>query len=65
MLSKGISREDVIKTCYQNALDAFGKNGKMKEEHWLGNKGIDQRELFNDNSVLRGQEPKIEGDKIV
>ena len=65
MLNKGISKEDVIKTCYQNALDAFGKNGKMKEEHWLGDKSIDQRELFNDNSVLRGQEPKIEGDKIV
>lgn len=65
MLTKGISKEDVVKTCYQNALDAFGKNGKMKEEHWLASNNIDQRELFNDNSVLRGQDPKIEGNKIV
>lgn len=65
MLERGISREDVIKTCYKNALYAFGKNGKMKESHWLGTSGIDQRELFNDNSVLRGQEPKIDGNKIV
>jgi len=65
MLRSGIPKEDVIKTCYQNALDAFGKNGKMKESHWLNAKGINQTELFNDNSVLRGQEPKIDSDKIV
>lgn len=65
MLRRGIPKEDVVKTCYQNALDVFGKNGKMKESDWLGAKGINQTELFNDNSVLRGQEPKIEDDKIV
>lgn len=65
MLERGISREDVIKTCYQNALDAFSKNGKMRESHWLSTSAIDQRKLFNDNSVLRGQEPKIDGNKIV
>ena len=65
MLRSGISKEDVIKTCYQNALDAFGKNGKMKESDWLNAKGIDQTELFNNNSVLRGQDPRIEKtDKI-
>ncbi|WP_031426602.1 TatD family hydrolase [Flavimarina sp. Hel_I_48] len=65
MLKKGISREDVIKTCYQNALDAYGRNGKMKEADWEDHKGIDQTELFNDNSVLRGQKPKVDADKIV
>jgi hypothetical protein len=65
MLRSGIAMEDVRKTCYQNALDAFGKNGKMKEEHWLGAAAIDQRQLFNDNSVLRGQAPKVDGNKIV
>lgn len=65
MLRSGISKEDVKKTCYQNALDAFGKNGKMKETDWLNAKGIDQTELFNNNSVLRGQDPRIEKtDKI-
>lgn len=65
MLKKGISREDVIKTCYQNALDAYGKNGKMKEADWMDKKGVNQTELFNDNSVLRGQKPKVDDDKIV
>jgi len=65
MLKKGISREDVVKTCYQNALDAYGKNGKMKEADWMDNKGVNQTELFNDNSVLRGQKPKVDDDKIV
>ena len=65
MLRSGISEEDVINTCYQNALDAFGKNGKMKESDWLGATGIDQSKLFNDNSVLRGQTPKIDSDKII
>lgn len=65
MLQRGINKEDVIKTCYQNALDTFGRSGKMKEEHWHNPISIDQRKLYNDNSVLRGQEPKVEDDKIV
>lgn len=65
MLRSGVSFEDVHKTCYQNAYDFFSRSGKMKEEHWLNPEGIDQRQLFNDNSVLRGQQPKVENDKIV
>lgn len=64
MLRSGVSREDVHKTCYQNAYDFFSRSGKMKEEHWLHPEAIDQRKLFNDNSVLRGQQPKVEDDKI-
>jgi len=64
MLKRGIAREDVVKTCYQNALDIFGSNGKMKEEHWLKPTGINQAQLFNDNSVLRGQKPRVDDDKI-
>lgn len=64
MLKRGIAREDVVKTCYSNALLAFGKNGKMREEHWLQPQGINQTQLFNDNSVLRGQEPRVDEDQI-
>ncbi|MDO6472699.1 TatD family hydrolase [Maribacter sp. 1_MG-2023] len=64
MLKRGISMEDVRKTCYQNALDAFGKNGKMKEADWLQPDSINQSQLFNDNSVLRGQKPRIDEDQI-
>jgi len=65
MLQKGISEKDVKKTCYENALEVFGKSGKMNEEHWKNISGIDQTKLFNDNSVLRGQKPKVEIDKII
>ena len=64
MLKKGIAREDVVKTTYQNALDVYGTNGKMKESDWLDAKGIDQAQLFNDNSVLRGQKPRVDADRI-
>ncbi|CAG2533534.1 MAG: TatD family hydrolase [Maribacter dokdonensis] len=65
MLKRGVSMEDVRKTCYQNALDAFSKNGKMKEAHWLQPDSINQSQLFNDNSVLRGQKPRIDEDQII
>ena len=65
MLARGIAKEDVIKTCYQNGLDAFSKNGKMKEEHWLQPQSINQTQLYNDNSVLRGQVPRVDSDQIV
>ncbi len=64
MLKRGIAREDVVKTCYQNALDFFSANGKMKEEHWLDSAGINQTRSFNNNSVLRGQEPRVDTDEI-
>lgn len=64
MLRSGVDKADVVKTTYQNALDAFGKNGKMKASDWLGAKGIDQTQLYSDNSVLRGQQPRIDDDLI-
>jgi predicted metal-dependent TIM-barrel fold hydrolase len=64
MLKRGISRLDVERSCYQNALDAFSRNSRMKESDWRNSKGIDQRNLFNDNSVLRGQQPRIDSDQI-
>ena len=64
MLKRGISRTDVEKTCYSNALEAFGKNGKMKESDWLEPQAINQTQLYKDNSVLRGQQPRVDTDKI-
>ena len=64
MLKRGIAPNDVKKTCYGNALEAFGRNGKMKESDWLDNKGINQTQLYHDNSVLRGQQPRVDTDKI-
>lgn len=59
MLERGIVARDVEAICYGNALKAFGQSGQIKEEHWLDPAPIDQRMLFEGNSVLRGQAPRI------
>ena len=46
---------------YRNALAVYGLSGSMKESDWLDPPPIDQRTLFEGNSVLRGgQTPRIE-----
>lgn len=63
MLKRGISKEDVKKVCYQNALAAYGQSGQFNEEDWLNRPKIDQRETFSGNTVLRGGfEPYVEGE---
>ena len=57
MKLRGIPEEDIRLTCYQNALDIYGKSGNMKESDWSEAFEIDQSELFSGNSVLRGQQP--------
>lgn len=64
MLKRGISRADVERSCYGNALAAFSRNSRMSEADWLDAKGIDQRLRYNENSVLRGQSPRVDTDQI-
>ena len=59
MLARGISESDVHKTCYANALEAYAQSGQIKESDWLDPDPVDQRLLFEGNSVLRGQVPKV------
>jgi len=64
MLERGIAEKDVEAICYGNALKAFGQSGQIKEEHWLNPAPIDQRVLFEGNSVLRGQTPRVEEETV-
>ncbi len=66
MLQRGIAPKDVEAVCYGNALAAYGQSGQFSEALWSQAPAIDQRELFEGNSMLRGQEPKVEpvGDAI-
>lgn len=60
-LQRGIPVEHVRKVCYQNALDAYGQSGQMNEEDWLNPAPIDQRNLYEGNSILRGgRDPLVE-----
>jgi uncharacterized protein len=60
MLERGIARADVEATCYANALAAYSQSGQMLESHWLAPAPVDQRTLFEGNSVLRGQAPRVD-----
>ena len=60
MLTRGIAPAHVEATCYRNALLAYGQSGQFSESDWLEPQAIDQRELFEGNSVLRGQAPRID-----
>jgi len=61
MLERGIAPKDVEATCYRNALVAYGQSGQIDESHWLQPESVDQRDLFEGNSVLRGQVPRVDG----
>ena len=60
MVDRGLPEEHVRAVCYDNALTAYGQSGRMKEEDWLNPPPIDQRQLFMGNTVLRGQEAKVD-----
>lgn len=61
MTQRGVSPEAIHQVIYANALAVYGLNGEMDEQHWLAPAAIDQRTLYEGNSVLRGgQTPRIE-----
>ncbi|WP_206607797.1 TatD family hydrolase [Ferruginivarius sediminum] len=62
MLKRGIPEADVHRLCYGNALDAYGQSGQIAEADWTNPPEIDQRTLYEGNSVLRGQAPRVDSD---
>ena len=60
MLERDIPENHVTTVTYSNALAAYGQSGQMKESDWASRDSIDQRVLFEGNSVLRGQDPLVE-----
>jgi predicted metal-dependent TIM-barrel fold hydrolase len=60
MLERGISKEDVELTTWTNALTAYAQSGQIDIEALMKKPVIDQRASFSDNSILRGQKPKVD-----
>ncbi|MFM7298760.1 MAG: TatD family hydrolase [Planctomycetota bacterium] len=60
MLQRGIDPAWVEKVTWQNALDAYAQSGQIDVPALLATPVIDQRALFSDNSVLRGQAPRVD-----
>lgn len=61
MLERGIPPQHVERVTYGNALAAYGQSGQIREDDWLDPPPVDQRTLFEGNTVLRGQEPARSG----
>ena len=60
MRERGVPAETVEAVTYGNALAAYGQSGQMAADDWLRPPEVDQRTLYEGNSVLRGgQEPRI------
>ena len=60
MLERGVDPEVVRMTTWQNALDVYGQSGQIDVEELLATPVVDQSKLFGENSVLRGQEPRVD-----
>lgn len=65
MIERGIPEAYVNAVCYENALKAYGQSGQFQESDWLNPALIDQSQLFQGNSVLRGQKPIVERDSVL
>ncbi|MEM8780582.1 MAG: TatD family hydrolase [Cyanobacteria bacterium P01_G01_bin.49] len=63
MVERGIPQAHIQAVCYENALAAYSQSGQMNEQDWLNPTPVDQRQLFDGNSVLRGQTPLVETEK--
>lgn len=62
MRDRGIEATAIMAATYRNALSAYGASEAMQEQDWLAPAAIDQRDLYEGNSVLRGgQEPLMAG----
>ena len=59
MAERGIDPAAIRAVTYANALAAYGLNGEMREEHWTNPAPIDQRTLYQGNSVLRGGQTPV------
>jgi len=60
MLEAGIERSEVEKIGWENPVEFFSQSGRLDLAVDQVRVAVDQRQLFEGNSVLRGQEPRVE-----
>jgi uncharacterized protein len=54
----GIGDEVIVQICWDNPVRFFAQSGRLAEVE--SKTSVDQRQLFEGNSVLRGQTPRVE-----
>ncbi len=58
MAAAGIDDATIAEICWNNPVRFFAQSGRLAEVETRAS--VDQRELFEGNSVLRGQTPRVE-----
>jgi predicted metal-dependent TIM-barrel fold hydrolase len=56
----GVAVADIETIVWRNPIDFFGASGRMDLHDLEDRLGVDQRDLWEGNSVLRGQAPRVE-----
>ncbi|MDA3960302.1 MAG: TatD family hydrolase [Planctomycetota bacterium] len=64
MARSGVPLAHISATCYGNPLAAYGQSGQFDQSAWTEGVVVNQTELYEGNTVLRGQEPRVDGDLI-
>ena len=59
MKAAGFSDDEIEKVLFYNPINYYAQSGKISVEEVAPVK-IDQTQLFEENSVLRGQEPVVD-----
>lgn len=59
MLEAGFSEQEVEQVLFTNPIDFYAQSGRISTKEILGNLKVDQTELWEENSVLRGQTPVV------
>ncbi len=60
MIAAGFSEAEVEKVLFENPINFFAQSGRISLEE-MNPKKVDQTKLWEENSVLRGQQPIVEG----
>ncbi|QGZ37847.1 hypothetical protein IP92_03039 [Pseudoduganella flava] len=60
MRERGIDADAIALTTWGNALAAYGQSGQIDADALARPAAIDQRQTYADNSVLRGQPPRVD-----
>lgn len=60
LLDAGFGEDVVTEICWNNPVRLFAQSGRLDEREIETRIKIDQRQLFEGNSVLRGQKPVVE-----
>jgi predicted metal-dependent TIM-barrel fold hydrolase len=60
MAAIGIAAADIETVCWRNPVRFFAQSGRLDLEDADATAKVDQRQLWEGNSVLRGQQPRVD-----